>query len=84
VPRACSCFHCDKREQSYRRRKKDLEETTKNLHEVEDTAIKLSDAIGLLEMEKEANMALVRTLEEKDREMRDMEYRLRVLEEERE
>ncbi|KAF9961374.1 hypothetical protein BGZ70_008294 [Mortierella alpina] len=71
-------------EQSYRRRKKDLEETTKNLHEVEDTVIKLSDAIGLLEMEKEANMTLVRTLEEKDREMRDMAYRLRVLEEERE
>ncbi|KAF9576083.1 hypothetical protein EC968_000150 [Mortierella alpina] len=71
-------------EQAYRRRKKDLEETTKNLHEVEETVVKLSDAIGLLEMEKEANMALVRTLEEKDREMRDMEYRLRVLEEERE
>ncbi|KAF9960029.1 hypothetical protein BGZ72_008106 [Mortierella alpina] len=71
-------------EQSYRRRKKDLEETTKNLHEVEETVVKLSDAIGLLEMEKEANMALVRTLEDKDREIRDMEYRLRVLEEERE
>ncbi|KAF9288854.1 hypothetical protein BGZ68_010486 [Mortierella alpina] len=71
-------------EQSYRRRKKDLEETTKNLHEVEETVVKLSDAIGLLEMEKEANIVLVRTLEQKDREIRDMEYRLRVLEEERE
>ncbi|KAF9935949.1 hypothetical protein BGZ67_002847 [Mortierella alpina] len=71
-------------EQSYRRRKKDLEETTKNLHEVEETVVKLSDAIGLLEMEREANVVLVRTLEDKDREMRDMEYRLRVLEEERE
>ncbi|KAF9989087.1 hypothetical protein BGZ75_007659 [Mortierella antarctica] len=71
-------------EQSYRRRKKDLEETTKNLHEVEETVVKLSDAIGLLEMEREANVVLVRTLEDKDRETRDMEYRLRVLEEERE
>ncbi|KAG0255409.1 hypothetical protein BG011_005155 [Mortierella polycephala] len=71
-------------EQSYRRRKKDLEDTTRSLHEVEETMAKLGDAIGMLEMEKEANMILVRALEERDRELRDMEYRLRVLEEERE
>ncbi|KAG0289732.1 hypothetical protein BGZ96_006764 [Linnemannia gamsii] len=70
-------------EQSYRRRKKDLEETTRNLHELEETMAKLGDAIGMLEYEKEANMVLVRTLEERDREMRDMEYRLKVLEDER-
>ncbi|KAF9903188.1 hypothetical protein EC991_004096 [Linnemannia zychae] len=70
-------------EQSYRRRKKDLEETTKNLHELEETMAKLGDAIGMLEYEKEANGILVRTLEERDREIRDMEYRLKVLEEER-
>ncbi|KAK3820505.1 MAG: hypothetical protein J3R72DRAFT_459750 [Linnemannia gamsii] len=70
-------------EQSYRRRKKDLEETTRNLHELEETMAKLGDAIGMLEYEKEANGILVRTLEERDREMRDMEYRLKVLEEER-
>ncbi|KAG0197772.1 hypothetical protein BGX28_008720 [Mortierella sp. GBA30] len=69
-------------EQSYRRRKKDLEVTSRNLHEVEETVAKLGDAIGMLEMEKEANMVLIRTLEERDRELRDMEYRLRVLEEE--
>lgn len=70
-------------EQSYRRRKKDLEETTRNLHELEETMAKLGDAIGMLEYEKEVNLVLVRTLEERDREMRDMEYRLRVLEDER-
>lgn len=70
-------------EQSYRRRKKDLEETTRNLHELEETMAKLGDAIGMLEYEKEVNMVLVRTLEERDREMRDMEYRLKVLEDER-
>ncbi|KAF9328399.1 hypothetical protein BGZ91_001023 [Linnemannia elongata] len=69
-------------EQSYRRRKKDLEETTKNLHELEETMAKLGDAIGMLEYEKEVNLVLVRTLEERDREMRDMEYRLRVFEDE--
>ncbi|KAF9351520.1 hypothetical protein BGX26_010494 [Mortierella sp. AD094] len=71
-------------EHSYRRSKKDLVETTQHLHEVEETVMKLGDAIGMLEAEKEANLALVRALEERDREMRDMEYRLRVLEEERE
>ncbi|KAF9437000.1 hypothetical protein BGZ76_002310 [Entomortierella beljakovae] len=71
-------------EQAYRRSKKDLVETSQNLHEVEQTVMKLGDAIGMLETEKETNMALVRALEERDREMRDMEYRLRVLEEERE
>ncbi|KAF9182242.1 hypothetical protein BGZ51_004860 [Haplosporangium sp. Z 767] len=71
-------------EQSYRRGKKDLEDTTRNLYEVEETVAKLGDAIGMLEMEKEANMILVRALEDRDRELRDMEYRLRVLEEERE
>ncbi|KAF9935137.1 hypothetical protein FBU30_007516 [Linnemannia zychae] len=70
-------------EQSYRRRKKDLEETTKNLHELEETMAKLGDAIGMLETEKMANAILVRTLEERDREIRDMEYRLKVLEETR-
>jgi chromosome segregation ATPase len=70
-------------EQSYRRRKKDLEETTRNLRELEETMARLGDAIGMLEYEKEANMVLVRTLEERDREMRDMEYRLKVLEDER-
>lgn len=70
---------CD---QSYRRRKKDLEETTRNLHELEETMAKLGDAIGMLEYE-EVNLVLVRTLEERDREIRDMEYRLRVLEDER-
>ncbi|KAF9140180.1 hypothetical protein BGX30_006920 [Mortierella sp. GBA39] len=65
------------------RRKKDLEETTRNLHELEETMAKLGDAIGMLEYEKEVNLVLVRTLEERDREMRDMEYRLRVLEDER-
>ncbi|KAG9071494.1 hypothetical protein KI688_005706 [Linnemannia hyalina] len=70
-------------EQSYRRRKKELEETTRNLHELEETMAKLGDAIGMLEYEKEVNLVLVRTLEERDREMRDMEYRLRVLEDER-
>lgn len=69
-------------EQSYRRRKKDLEETTRNLHELEETMAKLGDAIGMLEYEKEVNLVLVRTLEERDREMRDMEYRLRVFEDE--
>ncbi|KAF9110629.1 hypothetical protein BGX27_006073 [Mortierella sp. AM989] len=73
-----------KREHSYRRSKKDLVETTQHLHEVEETVMKLGDAIGMLEAEKEANLALVRALEDRDREMRDMEYRLRVLEEERE
>ncbi|KAF8926233.1 hypothetical protein BGZ58_000085 [Dissophora ornata] len=71
-------------EQSYRRRKKDLEETTKHLHEVEETVMKLGDAIGMLETEKETNLQLVRALEERDRELGDLEYRLRVLEEERE
>ncbi|ORZ21869.1 hypothetical protein BCR41DRAFT_385290 [Lobosporangium transversale] len=71
-------------EQAYRRRKRDLEVTTKHLHEVEETVLKLGDAITMLEMEKETNMVLVRSLEERDRELRDMEYRLRVLEEEHE
>ncbi|KAG0308281.1 hypothetical protein BGZ98_008452 [Dissophora globulifera] len=68
-------------EQSYRRRKKDLEETTKHLREVEETVLKLGDAIGMLEAEKEANLELVQALAKKDRELDDMKYRLRALEE---
>ncbi|KAF9208586.1 hypothetical protein BGZ49_008339 [Haplosporangium sp. Z 27] len=40
--------------------KKDLGETTKHLHEVEQTVVKLGDAISMLEAEKDANLALVR------------------------
>ncbi|KAF8984142.1 hypothetical protein BGZ46_008758 [Entomortierella lignicola] len=40
--------------------KKDLGETTKHLREVEQTVVKLGDAISMLKAERDANLALVR------------------------
>ncbi|KAF9302950.1 hypothetical protein BGZ74_004606 [Mortierella antarctica] len=68
---------------SYRRRKKELDETTKALHEVHETVAHLSDAIELLEKEKRANLVLVHTIAERDQALAEMEYRVKQLEDER-
>ncbi|KAF9211133.1 hypothetical protein BGZ59_008471 [Podila verticillata] len=68
---------------SYRRRKKELDETTKALHEVNETVAHLSDAIELLEKEKRSNMVLVQTIAKRDQALANMEYRVKQLEEER-
>ncbi|KAF9418018.1 hypothetical protein BGZ94_009803, partial [Podila epigama] len=69
---------------SNRRRRRELEETTKALQEVNETVAHLSDAIELLEKEKQSNMILVQTLARRDQELRDMEFRIKQLEDERE
>lgn len=68
---------------SYRRRKKELDETTKALHEVNETVAHLSDAIELLEKEKRSNMVLVQTIAKRDQALADMEHRVKQLEDER-
>lgn len=68
---------------SYRRRKRELDETTKALHEVNETVAHLSDAIELLEKEKQSNWVLVQTIAKRDRALADMEYRVKQLEDER-
>ncbi|KAG0090762.1 hypothetical protein BGZ92_002226 [Podila epicladia] len=67
---------------SYRRRKKELDETTKALHEVNETVAHLSDAIELLEKEKQANLVLVHTITKRDQALAEMEYRIKQLEDE--
>ncbi|KAG0347665.1 hypothetical protein BG004_007234 [Podila humilis] len=66
---------------SYRKRRKELADTTKALHEVNETVAHLSDAIGLLENEKQSNLVLVQTLAERDQILAEMEYRIKQLEE---
>ncbi|KAG0035775.1 hypothetical protein BGZ82_005113 [Podila clonocystis] len=68
---------------SYRRRKRELDETTKALHEVNETVAHLSDAIELLEKEKRSNLVLVQTVAKRDQALADMEYRVKQLEDER-
>lgn len=68
---------------SYRRRKKELDDTTKALHEVNETVAHLSDAIELLEKEKRSNLVLVQTIAKRDQALADMEYRVKQLEDER-
>ncbi|KAF9970355.1 hypothetical protein BGZ73_006945 [Actinomortierella ambigua] len=71
---------CMRFESSYRKKKRELEETTKSLEEVHFTLARLGDAIGLLEHEKEVNQKLSEEIQRRDEELLEMEQRLRQLE----
>ncbi|KAG0231388.1 hypothetical protein BGW42_000284 [Actinomortierella wolfii] len=71
---------CMRYEASYRKKKRELEETTKSLEEVHVTLARLGDAIGLLEHEKDLNQKLSEELQRKDEELHELEQRLLQLE----